>query len=92
MLAPVTLFESNLISSDRKVTALTLVLDRTVDRENVIRGVDAIISSASPSLTIYQIGMPLISEALARYTAKDFVRLPPVTSPSAFSNQQGAAW
>ena len=79
MLAPVTLFESNLISSDRKVTALTLVLDRTVDRENVIRGVDAIISSASPSLTIYQIGMPLISEALARYTAKDFVRLPPVT-------------
>lgn len=79
MLAPVKLFEGNLISSDRKVTALTLVLDSAADRENIIRGVDTIISNASQSLTIYQIGMPLISQALARYTAKDFMRLPPVT-------------
>jgi predicted RND superfamily exporter protein len=79
MLAPVKLFEGNLISHDRKVAALTLVLDREADRDSVIQAVDRIISDLSQGFTAYQIGMPLISQALARYTAKDFLRLPPIT-------------
>jgi predicted RND superfamily exporter protein len=79
MLAPVKLFKGNLISRDRKVASLTLVLTSEADRESVIRAVDRIISNPSLSFTAYQIGIPLISQALARYTAKDFLRLPPIT-------------
>jgi predicted RND superfamily exporter protein len=79
MLAPVKLFEGNLISHDRKVASLTLVLDSQADRDSVIQAVDRIISNPSESFTTYQIGMPLISQALARYTVKDFLRLPPIT-------------
>jgi diguanylate cyclase (GGDEF)-like protein len=79
MIAPVELFRKNLISEDRKTTVLTLVLEDTSDREMVIRNVTEIIDGADKDLSLYQIGMPLVSEALANFTKKDFLRLPPIT-------------
>ena len=78
--APVELFRRNLISIDHKVTAITLILDDNVDQEGIIRDVDHIIAGESRELALYQIGMPLISQALARYTLKDFLRLLILTS------------
>ncbi|MCK5318093.1 MAG: MMPL family transporter, partial [Anaerolineales bacterium] len=34
---------------------------------------------ADKDLSLYQIGMPLVSEALANFTKKDFFQLPPIT-------------
>ncbi len=77
--APVELFRKNLISRDHKVTAITLILDDTIEQEGVIRDVNHIIARESYELSLYQIGMPLVSQALASYTVKDFLRLPPLT-------------
>ncbi len=79
MIAPAALFKRNLISDDRRTTALTLVIKDGADREQIIDAVDAIITTADPHLRLYQIGMPLVSRALARYTRQDFLRLPPLT-------------
>ena len=73
------LFRNNLISNDRQTTALTLVLENEADSAAVIRKVNQILAQAPKDLRLYQIGMPLVSEALARFTKKDFFRLPPVT-------------
>lgn len=77
--APVELFRRNLIAKDHKVTAITLVLDDNIEHERVIRNVDQIIAAEPYQLSLYQIGMPLVSQALASYTVKDFLRLPPLT-------------
>jgi predicted RND superfamily exporter protein len=77
--APVELFRKNLISKDHKVTAITLVLDDSVEQKRVIRDVNRVIDGQSYELSLYQIGMPLVSQALASYTVKDFLRLPPLT-------------
>ena len=74
------LFNQNLISSDGKITALTLVLDTEADSTAVIQGVNRMLREAPKNLGLYQIGMPLVSEALARFTEKDFFRLPPLTA------------
>jgi hydrophobe/amphiphile efflux-3 (HAE3) family protein len=75
----VDLFKNNLFSTDGKTTALTLVLKNEAAPEDVIHGVRQLIAGTSRDLTLYQIGMPLVSEALAKFTAKDFFRLPPFT-------------
>ncbi len=74
------LFHQNLVSSDGKTTALTLVLDTEADSTTVIQQVNRMLREAPNSLGLYQIGMPLVSEALARFTEKDFFRLPPITA------------
>jgi len=79
VLAPVELFQKNLISADRKATVLTLVLDDGADHNRVIAAVDQLIAGTDKNLSLYQIGMPLVSQALARFTEKDFFRLPPIT-------------
>lgn len=79
MIEPVALFKRNLISADHRTTALTLVINDDADRERVIDAVNAIIAGADPNLRLYQIGMPLVSRALARFTRQDFLRLPPLT-------------
>jgi len=79
LISPVDLFRKNLISSDRKTTALTLVLKTDADPEAVIQSVGKMLADASSDLATYQIGMPLVSEALAKFTEKDFLRLPPIT-------------
>lgn len=75
----VDLFQNNLVSQDRRKTALTLVLGADADPNAVIRGVEKLIAEHEKSLSLYQVGMPLVSQALARYTQKDFFRLPPIT-------------
>ena len=75
----VALFKKNLFSDDHKTTALTLILTNDADPEKVIAAVNALIEASPKSLTLYQIGMPLVSQALAQLTQKDFFRLPPIT-------------
>lgn len=79
LIKPIDLFKRNLISNDYQTTAITLVLSIEADKEAVIESVDEIISNKYNSRSLYQIGMPNVSKALAEYTKKDFLRLPPVT-------------
>lgn len=79
VLAPAELFSKNLISDDQRVSAITLFLDDAADPARIIRQVDAVIDSAPADLSLYQIGIPLVSQALVSYTIKDFQRLPVLT-------------
>ena len=79
VLDDVELFRKNLYSPDGKATILTLVLENEVDPDAVIAAVKEMIAAAPASLSLYQIGMPLVSQALAQLTARDFFRLPPIT-------------
>lgn len=79
VVSSVRLFNRNLFSDDRKTTALTLVLKSDSDPDLIIPQVERLISTAGKDLSIYQVGMPLISRALVRFTEKDFFRLPPIT-------------
>jgi len=76
VVAPVALFQKNLISADRKNTGITLILENDADQERILTAVDAIIARQDDDLALYQIGMPLISRALVDYTVHDFKRLP----------------
>jgi predicted RND superfamily exporter protein len=73
------LFRKNLISTDGKTTALTLALESGAEPQRVIQHVRQMLEDAPADLKLYQTGMPLVSEALARFTEKDFFRLPPIT-------------
>ena len=73
------LFRKNLISTDGKTTALTLALKSGAESQHVIQRVRQMLKEAPADLELYQTGMPLVSEALARFTEKDFFRLPPIT-------------
>jgi diguanylate cyclase (GGDEF)-like protein len=75
----VDLFKNNLFSDDAKTTALTLVLDDEAVAETVINSVEQLIRANSKDMSLYQIGMPVVSEALVEFTEKDFARLPPIT-------------
>ena len=79
MLAPVKLFQRNLLSADHKTTIITLVLDSQADKEAVLAATRRLIAESGPDLQIYQTGMPLVSEALAQYTRQDVMHLTPVT-------------
>jgi predicted RND superfamily exporter protein len=79
LVAPVTLFQRNLISADRKKTVVTLLLEDIEVKDEVIPAIEKIIAQEQDGLSLYQIGMPLVSQALAGYTEKDFLRLPPIT-------------
>jgi predicted RND superfamily exporter protein len=79
IIQPVSLFKKNLISDDQKTTILTVVLNFDADKERVIRDIQAQIDNMPKSVAAYQIGMPLVSQAMARYTENDFKRLPPLT-------------
>ncbi|MDJ0782145.1 MAG: MMPL family transporter [Desulfosarcinaceae bacterium] len=76
----VPLFDRNLVSADGRTTALTLVLGNDAAYGEVIAAVDALIADAEQGLTLYQIGMPLVSEALGALTQSDFLFLPPITA------------
>ncbi|MEW5908951.1 MAG: MMPL family transporter, partial [Thermodesulfobacteriota bacterium] len=79
ILSPIELFQNNLISSDGSTTAVTLVLTDDADKGSVIQAVDQIISKTPKDLSLYQIGMPLVSEAMSRFTEKDLRTLTPIT-------------
>lgn len=76
---PVALFKRNLISDDQNTTTFTIVLAIDADKESVIRDIQALIDNLDRPIKAYQIGMPLVSQAMARYTENDFIRLPPIT-------------
>jgi uncharacterized protein len=79
MIAPVKLFQRNLLSDDRKTTAVTLIIKTGAHKNQVIDNVNELMAAMPKSLSVYQIGMPLVSRALAQFTEKDFFRLPPFT-------------
>ena len=79
VLKPIDLFTGNIVSADHKATALTLVLANDADYLAVIDKVADMIADTPETLSLYQIGMPLVSKALEEYTRKDFFRLPPIT-------------
>ena len=60
-------------------TVLNLILEDGADKDGVISAVENMIARESGNLSLYQIGMPLVSQALAKFTEKDFFRLPPIT-------------
>ncbi|MCF8061486.1 MAG: MMPL family transporter, partial [Deltaproteobacteria bacterium] len=76
---PVELFTRNLVSEDHTATVITLVLEDVNEKGGVVREVEGLIEARRNGLSLYQIGMPLVSRALAEYTEADFLRLPPVT-------------
>ncbi|MEE8479634.1 MAG: hypothetical protein V3T59_00170, partial [Desulfobacterales bacterium] len=78
IVAEVDMFHRNLFSADHKTTALTIVLQNDANQEIVIKAINEIIAEAPKELNLYQIGMPLVSQALAGLTEKDFFRLPPI--------------
>lgn len=79
MLAPVELFKQNLISADHQTTIITLVLATESDKSKVLGQVRQLMRNSGQELQLYQIGIPLVSEALAQYTQQDFLRLTPIT-------------
>ncbi len=79
LIANVALIDRNLLSTDGLTTAITLVLSNDARHDHVIQEVNTIITSAAKGLSLYQIKMPLVSQALAQLTEQDFFRLPPIT-------------
>ena len=79
IIGPVDLFLRNLISEDHRSTIITLVLEDQSSNEGVLEALGKIIDHVPEGLTAYAIGMPLVSEALVKYTALDLKRLPPIT-------------
>ncbi len=73
------LFRRNLLSDDRNTTAITLVLDETADTETVIDAVQKLLDQVHADLRRYQIGIPLVSQALTQYTQADLMTLLPLT-------------
>ncbi|MBW1789407.1 MAG: MMPL family transporter [Deltaproteobacteria bacterium] len=79
VIAPIKLMERNIISTDRKTTVISLVLEDVDDKEGLIRDIREAMAAQSAPLDMYQIGMPIVSEALAKFTEQDFRRLPLIT-------------
>ena len=76
---PVDLLKKNIVSRDGKTTAISLILDDLRDKDLVIQSVKEIIERQKAFISLYQIGLPVVSKALADFTEQDFLRLPPVT-------------
>ncbi|RLB15586.1 MAG: hypothetical protein DRG63_06635 [Deltaproteobacteria bacterium] len=77
IISPIELFKNNLISWGERTTAICLVLKDIKSKKTVIEKVREIIKEEP--LYLYQIGMPIVANALARFTKKDFFHLPPIT-------------
>ena len=78
-ITPLALIQRNLLSQDHNTTVLTLVLAKDCDQQRLIADIQALIDGAPGNIAVYQIGMPLVSQAMADYTENDFLRLPPIT-------------
>jgi diguanylate cyclase (GGDEF)-like protein len=79
VIAPVKLFQKNLLSKDHTTTVFSLVLEDIKEKGDIITSLQRIIDEQHKGISLYQIGMPVVAEALARYTENDFFRLPPIT-------------
>ena len=78
-IAPITLLNKNIISDDKKTTVISLILEDEAKRDKIINAVEEEIQREEEARTLYQIGMPIVSKALADYTQRDFLALPPIT-------------
>lgn len=78
-LGPITLFERNILSEDGKTCVISLILEDIREKDRVIDAVKQILEQQQGFVSLYQIGMPIVSRALAEFTEKDFVRLPLIT-------------
>lgn len=76
---PVDLLTKNVISRDGRTTAISLILEDIRDKDGIIHSVKEILDRQKNFISLYQIGMPIVSKALADFTQQDFLRLPPVT-------------
>lgn len=78
ILAPVSIFQRNLLSEDGRQTIITLVLEAGSDKDAVIQAVAASMAESGRELRLYQFGIPLVSQALTSYCRQDFFVLTPV--------------
>jgi len=79
IIASANLFQKNLFSGDNRTTALTLVIEKGADETHVINEVNKMIEEASKDISLYQIGMPTVSRALAEYTRRDLTTILPLS-------------
>ena len=79
LLKPVDLMVKTVVSGDARAAALTMILDDRADKDSVIQEVDYILKDEKNGQAMYQVGLPLVSKALASFTQKDFLTLPPIT-------------
>ena len=79
IIQPVTLFERNIVSRDGGTTVISLVLDDIRLKDSVISAVKEAIDKERSFSSLYQIGMPVVSKALAEFVERDFKTLPAVT-------------
>ena len=79
IIKPIDLFPKNLLSTDKKTTVISLILEDIKHKEQVVDAVEKVLDGEKKELSLYQIGMPLVSKALGDYTERDFLRLPPIT-------------
>jgi len=75
VVSDIDLFHKNLISEDKKTTVITLILDDIRQKDQLINRVKGLIDEYQTSFSLYQIGMPIVSSALARFTQQDFITL-----------------
>lgn len=73
---PVSIFQRYLISPDHRVSSITLILDDHADQEAISQTVNTSLAQLGKGYQGYQIGMPPVSIALARYAQQDFLHLP----------------
>ncbi len=79
IISPVDLLQRNLISLDRKTTVVSLILEDIKEKDRVIDAIEDVIGDYKATFPLYQIGMPVVSKALADFTEQDFLRLPIIT-------------
>lgn len=79
IISPIKLLQRNLVSEDNKTTVLSLILEDVKEKDQFIDAVKKVIDNTNASLSLYQIGMPIVSKALGKFTEQDFFRLPPIT-------------
>jgi len=79
IIQPVSLFERNIVSRDGRTTVISLVLDDARLKDPVIAAVKESIEKEKTFSSLYQIGMPVVSKALAEFVERDFKTLPVVT-------------
>ncbi len=83
IITPIDLFKRNFLSEDQKTTVLSVILEDLPDKTPVINAIRKVLEKEKAQHShyeaLYQIGMPLVSMALGKYTESDFGRLPPLT-------------
>ena len=78
-ISPVDLIQRNFISQDKNTTVISLVLSDVEEKDRVINATEELIDQYKEGLSLYQIGMPIVSKALADFTRLDFITLPAIT-------------